>query len=210
MMSKTMKSIRKSGAALVLLSAAVGMGACDEDPTRVENGQAEREELAPGVHAMLSAPELTAGDAIRGRAGNELMLRAAGGTVTLQMYLMRVEVDSEISSYQVQLRYDTELMEFVNGTVPQGIMGTFNEPEPGRLRMVGLALDGMPEDGTFGLEFTLKGDQGATELVLEVEELTGDLGSTNLTEKSIPRRLSLVWGQTQTDAATLDRPGMEN
>lgn len=204
MMFRMREVMGVGGSTVALLALMVGLSACDEDPARVD---ADSAPVAPepGVHAILTQPLGVGAMPAAPGEGRDIVFRPQSETLTLQMYLVKVGVESQISSYQTQLRYDTDLLTFVNGTVPQGIMGTFHEPEPGRIRMVGVALEGIPNDGAFLLEFALAAERGETELLLEIEELTGDVGETDLTEKSIPRQLRLLWDRDMMQET--DEPG---
>lgn len=180
-------------AVFVLL--AMALGACDT-PMETDNGSPVPPGVEQGVHAMLMQPMGVGVIPVPPRKGEGVHVELDGRSFVLQMYLVRVDVDAQISSYQAQLKYDTEQLEFVEGTAPKGVMGTFNEPDPGVVRIVGISLEGIPDETAFELRFRPTTETGSVTLALEVEEITGALGEQELTAATISRPLHLVWGTT--------------
>lgn len=93
------------------------------------------------------------------------------GQVRVALQLKRVDVDTKVAGYQGALSFPAELsLERVE--VPQGIVGSWNEGQSGRVEFAGAALDGMPGETMVVLHFRAQQLPKADALALRMEELT--------------------------------------
>jgi hypothetical protein len=98
------------------------------------------------------------------------------GQVRVALELKRVDVDTKVAGYQGALSFPAELsLERVE--VPQGVVGSWNGGQSGRVEFAGAALDGMPGETMVVHHFHSQQLPKAGDLSLRMDELTsaGDL-----------------------------------
>jgi hypothetical protein len=101
------------------------------------------------------------------------------GLVRVALELKRVDVDARVSGYQGALSYPAELkLERVE--VPEGVVGSWNDGQNGRVEFAGAALDGMPGETMVVLHFRSQQLPKADDLSLRIEELTSTDGYRSL------------------------------
>lgn len=156
---------------LALALALFGTLAC-QDATATAKHEPEPP-LQPGIHPVL------------------VVTPEAGEQARVELRLRRVEVASEVASYQGELVFDREQMTLRGAEVPTGIMGAWNEVEPGRIRFAGARIDGVGNGAVLVLRVTPKGALEPEAFQVRLTELT-EVGSfTDLTPRVVasPRPL---------------------
>lgn len=160
------KSWTRAGGTLLLALAA--LAACDDAaaPTAVEPPAV----LGRGIHPLV------------------VLAGSAGDTARVELRLLQVEMEAEISSYQGELAYDTTRLAFAGAEVPGKVMVAWNPVAPGRVRFAGASLDGMGEAPMVVLRFIPRGLVGADLFKLRLEEVVAEEGSfQNLTTQIVSR-----------------------
>lgn len=161
-MSRTPNRAFRWAAAAVL----VLLGGCDN----TLETQTETPVLTPGVHAVVVvAPG------------------AAGSPSEVQLHLRRQGVETPIASYQGELRYDVERLTVQGGSFPAGVVGAWNEVEPGRVRFAAAAPEGLPGTLALTLRATPRGEIGESAFQVRMEELVGAAAFENLTPRFVVR-----------------------
>jgi hypothetical protein len=140
------------------------LGGCRDEPlgVRGEGQPLELNDLRPGFHPVLSSPELSEW--------------TAGAPVFLRFHLVDVDVGADVQSIQGELRYDAKVMEPIALEFPEGILGAWNEVEPGTIRYAGVAVDGVGDRAFFELLVEAKRPIQRHHLKMTVEEVVGTLG----------------------------------
>lgn len=105
----------------------------------------------------------------------------AASTTPVQVHFRRVKTDARIGSFQGEVVYRTELGTVARAELPEGITGSWNEVEPGRLRFAGAAV-GPVADGAV-LTLYLQGGRAPrdADFTLKIEEITAPDQFSNLT-----------------------------
>lgn len=134
---------------------AVGALAACEAPTLPAAEEDPLADLEPGIHPVV---------AVTARQGT-------GASVELRLH--RVEVLSRIASYQGELRFDPDRLALQEVSFPEGVLGAWWEVKPGRLRLAGARLEGLPEGAVLVLRVQERkqGVLDARAFRFEVEEL---------------------------------------
>lgn len=96
------------------------------------------------------------------------------GTATAQLSLRQVPGGLTFASYQGELTYDPQALEFQGADLPAGVDGAANLAAPGRVRFVGAAVDGTAGAPLLTLRFAAKGQVSAGSFHVAFEEVTGD------------------------------------
>lgn len=146
---------RSLPALAVLLLGAVMVG-CDRGPTGPEP-------LAPGIHP-------------------ELSIRQAGPPeVVLELRLKRVEIADRVSSFQAALHVDAEGATLEEVTLPDGVMGDWNQSEDATVRFAAVRTDGMVGDPVVQFRFSAGSHLPVTAFRLEIEEVVSAADFADLT-----------------------------
>lgn len=177
----------------VLLLFLAPLTACDEDPTEPSGVPEELGQLEPGIHPVLAVSDLPqAEDGRPGDAG----IRPEGpelAAITIRIRLQQVRLDGQVASYQGELTYDVERMELLDGTVPDGIVGAFHEPETGRIRFAGASVEGIASDAeVLVVRFRPTGSVDQSAFSLEMEEVTAAGDLRDMTTKVVNRKVPLL------------------
>lgn len=146
---------------------------CAEAPTAVDGGD-DLTRLPPGIHPVLVVTEQGGGEA----------------SVTLQ--LKRVQVQQQVASYQGELTYDAAALTLRDAAVPAGISGMWHEPEQGRIRFAGAAVDGLGEGAVLTLRFATRERVEAADFSIGMEELVSTESFGSLTAQVQPRERPLL------------------
>jgi hypothetical protein len=164
-MSRTkIRAPRWAAAAAVLAL----LGACDN--TLETQTQAEAPVLTPGVHAVV------------------VVAPGTGGSATeVQLHLRRQGVATPIASYQGEMRYDVSALTVQGGSFPAGVVGAWNEVEPGHIRFAAVATEGLPGTLALTLRATPRGEIGESAFRVRMEELVGAASFENLTPQFVAR-----------------------
>lgn len=126
-------------------------------------------DLGPGIHAILSVPELGA-------------VPSDSSTVSATLNFLRVDVEGAIASYQGEVHFDDAALEVVAVTFPPEVMGAWNVIEPGRLRFAGLVANGLSTPLAMKLELVARRPLEASDFRrIVVEEITAATTFRNLT-----------------------------
>ncbi|HLM66639.1 MAG TPA: hypothetical protein VK358_03885, partial [Longimicrobium sp.] len=150
MMDRWMTRARQ---ALAATAAAGALAACDK-PAPVEAGAEPAVQLSPGIHPQVQVGPRT------------------GDSVTVQLLLQRVEVTSRVSSFQGELTFDPGQVSVGGATLPNGVVGAWNQPQPGRVRVAGAAVDGMDDGPVLTLRVAAPATVDASAFQFTVEEVT--------------------------------------
>ncbi|HEX6370699.1 MAG TPA: hypothetical protein VF006_17385 [Longimicrobium sp.] len=142
------------------------LGGCDN----TLQTQTETPTLAPGVHAVVVVAPA-----------------APGSPAEVQLHLRRQGVETPIASYQGELRYDASRMTVQGGSFPAGVMGAWNEVEPGRVRFAAAAPDGLSGSLALTLRATPKGEIGESAFQVRMDELVGAAAFEDLTPRFVQR-----------------------
>jgi hypothetical protein len=155
-----MQIFRISGRFLLLGLIVVSLGACGSSP------------VAP---ITPTAPVVPTPDPVQPPARGiypTVEVQSEGeGQVRVAVELKRVDVDTRVAGYQGALSFPAELsLERVE--VPEGVTGSWNDGQKGRVEFAGVALDGMPGETMVVLHFRAQQLPKADALALHIEELT--------------------------------------
>lgn len=172
----------------VLAILAMALAACIDDTTQPGVPEAVIDDAEQGIYAVFRDARATA------EAGTGDVLYFGSGDVTVGLHLVRVDIDAPISSYQGQVEWDAGRLEFLNALVPDGILGSWHEVKPGRVRFAGISVQGLPDGPALLFRFRAREAEGSTELKPVLEEVTGELGTVNLTSRVVNRNARLTWG----------------
>ena len=142
------------------------LGACDN----TLQTQTETPILPPGVHAVVVVAPA-----------------AAGAPAEVQLHLRRQGVESPLASYQGELRYDVSRLTVQGGGFPAGVVGAWNEVEPGRIRFAAAAPEGLGGTLALTLRATPRGEIGESAFQVRLDELGGAAGFENLTARAVQR-----------------------
>ncbi|HEY0019367.1 MAG TPA: hypothetical protein VGC13_23905 [Longimicrobium sp.] len=162
-MSRNRIRARRWAAAAAVLAL---LGGCDN----TLQTQTETPILAPGVHAVVVVPPA-----------------APGSPTEVQLHLRREGVVTPIASYQGELRYDASLLTVQGGAFPAGVMGAWNEVEPGRVRFAAAAPDGLGGSLALTLRATPRGEIGESAFQVRMQELVGAAAFEDLTPRFVDR-----------------------
>lgn len=161
-MSRTpIRAPRWAAAAVLAL-----LAACDN----TLQTQTEAPVLTPGVHAVVVVAS-----------------PAPGSAPEVQLHLRREEVPTPIASYQGELRYDVSRLTVQGGAFPAGVVGAWNEVEPGRIRFAAAAPEGLAGSLALTLRATPRGAMDASAFQVRMEELVGAAAFENLTPRFVQR-----------------------
>lgn len=148
---------------------------------------AELADLGPGIHPVLAIPGLETA--------------APSQIKRVRVHLVEVAQEERVASWQGVLRYDPEVLEVLDGTFGDGLVGAWHVVEPGVLRFAGIAIEGLR--GGAALDLTVRAARvpAARDLLVVVEEVVGAEGFVKLTERVVQgqgtRVISRELGQTQ-------------
>lgn len=115
-------------------------------------------ELGPGIHPVVALPTASAW---------------RSGQAPIRIHLLAVDVDVRVQSYQGWIRFDPELMEVLDGSSPEGILGAWNEVTPGAVRFAGVSLEGVGDGQVLELRVKARRPIVAGDLALSLDEVTG-------------------------------------
>jgi hypothetical protein len=116
------------------------------------------QELGPGIHPVVALPTASAW---------------RSGQAPIRIHLLAVDMDVRVQSYQGWIRFDPELMEVLDGSSPEGILGAWNEVKPGDVRFAGVSLEGVGDDHVLELGVKARRPLVAGDLTLSLDEVTG-------------------------------------
>jgi hypothetical protein len=152
----------------VLLAAAVG--SCDSGTEPADDPFAG---LEPGIHPVL------------------VVARQRGGSATVELRFREVDVEARVSGFQGELTFDPQALALETASMPSRITGAWNEVEHGRLRFVGVALDGVGDDAVLSMTFRTSAPVTAQTFGLRMEEVIATTAPENVTSKVISRERPL-------------------
>lgn len=120
--------------------------------------------LAPGVHAVVVV-----------------------SPAEVQLHLRREGVETPIASYQGEMRYDVSRLTVQGGSFPSGVMGAWNEVEPGRIRFAAAAPEGLQGSLALTLRTTPRGEVGESAFQVRMDELVGAASFEDLKPRFVER-----------------------
>jgi hypothetical protein len=153
-----------AAAALVAL-----LGGCD-NTLQTQTGTPAEPVRTPGVHAEVVVPPA-----------------AAGAPAEVQLHLRREGVETPIASYQGELRYDVSRLQLQGGSFPAGVVGAWNEVEPGRVRFAAAAPEGLGGTLALTLRALPRGEVAESTFQVRMDELTGAASFEDLTPRFVER-----------------------
>jgi hypothetical protein len=103
------------------------------------------------------------------------------GTTQADLSLRQVPGGTRFGSYQGEVLFDPNLLTFQAATLPAGVEGAANLAAPGRIRFVGMALDGTAGAPLLTLRFASKGAVAKEAFQVNFEEVTQADDFTDLT-----------------------------
>jgi hypothetical protein len=122
----------------------------------------------------------------------DLASSAPGLTLDISLHLEGVQIEKPVSSYQGELRFDPEALSVVAGKFPEGVMGAWNEVEPGRIRFAGVSINGLGDGAALQLTVQAKRALLAADFHVAMEEVTSADGFTDLTQKVVAQKAPVV------------------
>ena len=141
----------------------VGLGAACTDATGPQELEPIKGQVTPGIYPTIAIP-------------------AAGGEMTkVEVHLRRANLSASMVSYQGEINYRSDLLTIDRAESAPGVTGSWNEPEPGRLRFAGASLDGIDQD--LVVTFIVKGTRAIkpSDFRLSIEEIIGADKFENIT-----------------------------
>jgi hypothetical protein len=171
-----MSTVSRFSRLLVLPFVLVASAACEDDEVTAPLSTdlpSELVNLAQGIHPVLSIPEL-------GRTGG-------GELVEIRIHVHSVNVEGDVASYQGEFRFDPEALSIVEGEFPEGLLGAWNEIEPGLIRFAGVTLEGLGEGVALTLVAETHRALTAPDFEIDLEELVSSEGFTDLTDQVVGR-----------------------
>ena len=161
------------GCGVVLVLVAGVVVGCDDDLVMPPGFETEvLEQLGPGIHLILSAPDMDP---------------VGGGVMHLWIHLKAVKLQGGIASYQGELRFDPDVMSVIGGRVPEGLMGVWHEVEPGRVRFAGVSMEGIGDEAVLVLEVESERVLRSTDFEGVVEEVVSTEEFTEVTREVVKR-----------------------
>ncbi|HEX5871486.1 MAG TPA: hypothetical protein VFY65_13765 [Longimicrobium sp.] len=145
-----MKSTGWSRRAAALLLG-VALAACDEQPIATQTAD-PLAGMGPGIHPVL-------------------VVAPADGGAQVELHLRRVQVEAQVASYQGELRYDAGAMHLSGAQLPAGVVGAWNEVQPGHVRFAGVAPSGVGEGAVLTLRFAAAAQPARESFGLVMEEV---------------------------------------
>ena len=145
-----MKSTGWSRRAAALLLG-VALAACDEQPVATQTAD-PLAGMGPGIHPVL-------------------VVAPAEGGAQVELHLRRVQVKAQVASYQGELRYDAGAMHLSGAQLPAGVVGAWNEVQPGHVRFAGVAPSGVGEGAVLTLRFAAAAQPARESFGLVMEEV---------------------------------------
>ena len=154
-----MPRLRVTPAGVAYLLSAVAMTGCQDEVVRPDQGAlpAEIKALPAGFHPIVSIPGLETA--------------TVGGTVLLRVHLYAVDMEDEVASYQGVFRYEPEVLEIQGGSFPEGVLGAWNQIEPGTIRFAGAVIEGIGTRPVLELRGRLKQIPSQDDFFVELEEI---------------------------------------
>jgi hypothetical protein len=145
-----MKSFGLSRRSAALL-AGVALAACEGQPVAPQTAD-PLAGMGPGIHPVL-------------------VVAPAEGGAQVDLHLRRVQVEVSVASYQGELRYDAGAMRLSSAQLPAGVVGAWNEVQPGRVRFAGVAPSGVGDGAVLTLRFAAASQPARESFGLVMEEL---------------------------------------
>lgn len=145
-----MKSIGWSRRSTALLLG-VALAACDGQPVAPQTAN-PLAGMGPGIHPVL-------------------VVAPAEGGAQVELHLRKVQVEAQVASYQGELRYDAGAMRLSGAQLPPGVVGAWNEVQPGRVRFAAVAPSGVGEGPVLTLRFAAAAQPGRESFGLMMEEV---------------------------------------
>lgn len=168
-----MQAMKRAAMALVL---PLFVLACQDEmtaPGGLSDLPAELQGLEAGIHPVLSIPGLA-------QAG-------AGQLLEINLHFREVDVDQPVSSYQGEFIFDPGALKIVEGSFPDGLLGAWNEVEPGRIRFAGVKLDGLGEGVALTLLVETQRALSPGDFRIDMEEIVASEGFTDITDRVVRR-----------------------
>lgn len=133
--------------------------ACQDEVVRPDQGALPEEiaSLPPGIHPIVSIPGLETA--------------VVGSSITLRVHLHSVDIEDEVASYQGVFVYEPDVLEIQTGSFPDGILGAWNQIEPGRIRFAGAVLEGIGTRPILELRGRLKRMPAKDDFFVQIEEV---------------------------------------
>lgn len=175
-----MPAISKVFKVLVLPSVLLAVVACQDEVTApLSSGlPIELQRLEQGIHPVLSIPALD---------------RTGGGElVEIHLHLRSVDVEGPVASYQGEFRFDPDALSVIEGRFPEGLLGAWNEVEPGLVRFAGVSLEGLGEGAALTLTVETHRSLAAGDFQINVEEVVMAEGFTDLTDQVVRRDVPIL------------------
>lgn len=184
-----MRPISKVSRVLVLPFVVLALVACEDDVTAPLSAglPIELQQLEQGIHPVLSIPALD-------RTGG-------GALVEIYVHLRSVGVEGPVASYQGEFRFDPDALSVVEGRFPEGLLGAWNEVEPGLIRFAGISLEGLGDGVALTLTVDTHRALAARDFQINIEEVVRAEGFTDLTDQVV-RRDAPILTRTRFDAKT--------
>jgi len=183
-----MRSIGRGTLTLALVAALAG---CKDDPVKPGEpiGADDLERLSPGIHAVLSVPQLEEWTPER--------------SYHVRLHLKAVDVGAGVSSYQGELLYDDRVVQIVEATFPDGLMGVWNETKPGVVRFAGISLEAVGARPAIDLVVTTTRRLQARDFSVSLEEVVGVESFENLTSRVAKQDRPLLTKDVLDEAVTV-------
>jgi len=132
--------------------------------------------LAAGVLAAPAAGQARAEPAVR----PAVSVTAESGGVRVEVRLERAAGAPAIGAFQGNLRFDAAALTVASGQFAPGVVGAWNQVEPGRVRFAGASTQGIVGGAVLVLRVTPKRALSAADFRATLEEAFGTDGRMRL------------------------------
>jgi len=134
------------------------------------------------VLAVAAVPALADGAASqtpRVRSAVAVSAEAGGGS-RVEVRLERDAAAPQVGSFQGELRFDPAALTLAGAELPAGLVGAWNQVEPGRVRFAGVSPNGLGGGAVLVLRFTSRAPVAPDQLQVRLEEVFAVDGRSRL------------------------------
>jgi hypothetical protein len=139
----------------------------------VNDGSTVLGTLEPGIHPVISIPGWTPD--------------AGEGSFEVHLHLISVGVSERIGSFQGELRYDSQVVEVLDGEVPIGLLGAWNITGPGVIKLAGVNPEGLGASAVLSLTVHASGSLQGRHFEVRLEEVSAAEGFGSLRHQVVQR-----------------------
>lgn len=104
----------------------------------------------------------------------------AGGGSRVEVRLERDAAAPQVGSFQGELRFDPAALTLAGAELPAGLVGAWNQVEPGRVRFAGVSPNGLAGGAVLVLRFTSRAPVAPNQLQVRLEEVFAVDGRSRL------------------------------